>query len=372
MPKINYGFKGDAITAANAIAAGAAVASQAYRYLEQDGTITPLTAPSGPNSLAATGGNHQVTLTWSAPTTAGSASVVGYIVFYVADDGSEVYLDTSGRTFTVTGLTNGTTYLFGVAAVNSAAGTGTFAFVSGTPTDQAVGDPYFANVTLLLHGNTGLGDSSSYGRSPTSSSGVSASSADPKYGAGSIRARSKYDAGTGGWLLFESRNFDTGISSVPVIGTGDYTIEWWMRLQDSSWNSGYGDILFDIFNAGNINPRGQRLLVGFRNDGAMRILEGSDTQDTSESSVPFDSWCHIAICRASGTRRVYINGTLALTQASSHDFGGTRFVLFTNVDDISQATSGHFTGYLDEFRVTLAARYTGSSLTVPSAAFLDS
>lgn len=373
MRKLNYGFKGDAITATDALAAGAVVSSQDYQYSVQLGDLSALTAPSEPTSLSATGGSSQVALAWSPPTTAGSASVIGYTVFYVADDGTEVYSDTSGLTYTVTGLSNDTAYLFGVAAVNSSAGVGTYAYVAATPSASGgSGDANFANVTLLLHGDTGLSDSSSYARAPTSSAGVSASSADIKFGAGSIRARSKYDSGTGGWLLFESRDFSNGTSSVPVIGTGDYTIEWWMKLQDYSWNSGYGDILFDLWNLGSVDPRGPRLLVGFRNDASMRILEGSDIQDTSASSIPVDSWCHIAICRASGTRRVYINGSLALTASSSHDFSGTRFVLFTNCDDISQGTSGHFTGYLDEFRITRAARYTDTTLTVPSVAFSDS
>ena len=234
---------------------------------------------------------------------------------------------------------------------------------------QAEGDTYFDNVTLLLHGDSDLNDSSSYGRTKTGSNAVSSSSADIKFGSGSIRSRGKYDNGQGGWILFESRDPSTGVSSVPVIGTGDYTVEWWMRLQDYSWNSGYGDTLFDLWNLGSIDPRGSRLMVGFRNDESLRIVEGNTIQDTAALSVPIDSWCHIAICRSSGTRRVYINGVLVLTQSSSHDFTGTRLVLFTNADAIGSDPAGHFTGYLDEFRVTLAARYTGNSFSVPTEAF---
>ena len=81
------------------------------------------TAPSSPQSVVTTGGNSSVAVAWSAPTSDGGSPVTGYNVYRgtVANGESSTPvasgLSTTG--FTDTGLTNGTTYFYKVAAVNS-------------------------------------------------------------------------------------------------------------------------------------------------------------------------------------------------------------------------------------------------------------
>ncbi|NBX75165.1 MAG: fibronectin type III domain-containing protein, partial [Proteobacteria bacterium] len=86
-----------------------------------------LDTPGAPTSVSGTAGNTQVALTWSAPASNGGASITDYVVQYSSDSGSTwtTFADgTSASTSaTVTGLTNGTAYIFRVAATNSA-GTG--------------------------------------------------------------------------------------------------------------------------------------------------------------------------------------------------------------------------------------------------------
>ena len=81
--------------------------------------------PGPPTGLTATAGNGQVSLSWTAPASDGGAAIIGY----------DVYLGTSSHgesarpvntalitttSYTVTGLTNGTTYYFTADAVNDA------------------------------------------------------------------------------------------------------------------------------------------------------------------------------------------------------------------------------------------------------------
>ena len=81
----------------------------------------PVDPPSAP-TLSATRGSGSVRLNWTAPTDDGGASVSGYQVFRGTVSGSLVQVATLGNvlTWNNTGLTNGQTYWFQVAAVNSA------------------------------------------------------------------------------------------------------------------------------------------------------------------------------------------------------------------------------------------------------------
>jgi hypothetical protein len=91
--------------------------------------------------LALIPGNEQVSLSWTAAFSAGP-SVSDYVIQYSSDDGASWTTFSDGTSTntsaTVTGLTNGTTYKFRVAAVNSV-GTGDYsATVTGGPSSALV------------------------------------------------------------------------------------------------------------------------------------------------------------------------------------------------------------------------------------------
>lgn len=78
--------------------------------------------PGAPTLTSATGGDSQVTLTWTAPADDGGALITNYEVRRATSPGDEVLVATLGDVLTYTdlGLTNGQTYYYVVAAVNSA------------------------------------------------------------------------------------------------------------------------------------------------------------------------------------------------------------------------------------------------------------
>jgi titin len=106
-------------------------------YSVASAPITPRVLPSAPLNLQAEAGDSLALLTWTAPSSEGSAPVLDYLVQSSGDNGVTWTAVSDGTstatTATVTGLTNGAGYLFRVAAV-SAAGQGSWATVSNVVT----------------------------------------------------------------------------------------------------------------------------------------------------------------------------------------------------------------------------------------------
>ncbi|MEE6273824.1 glycoside hydrolase family 3 N-terminal domain-containing protein [Georgenia sp. MJ206] len=112
---------------------------------------TALELPGAPTDVVAVAGDGRATTTWSAPEDDGGSALVGYLVTAWVDGvaQSSTGADAAATEATVTGLRNGTTYTFTVAAVN-ALGVGADSAPSNavtpqgatpTPTDPTPTDP---------------------------------------------------------------------------------------------------------------------------------------------------------------------------------------------------------------------------------------
>ncbi|MBV9953603.1 MAG: fibronectin type III domain-containing protein [Acidimicrobiia bacterium] len=138
------------VRAVNAIGEGASSA---------EASVTPAaeaTVPTAPVVSAATPGHHSVTLDWSAPTSDGGSAISGYNVYASTDAGGELLpvsaypLAPTSTSYTVTGLTNGTTYFFLVKAVNEVGESDASNEVHATPSSGALPD-----APLTLHAYAG-------------------------------------------------------------------------------------------------------------------------------------------------------------------------------------------------------------------------
>ena len=128
-------------------------------YSANSSAVTPATTPGLPTAVAGVRGNGQVQLSWTAPVSNGGLSVTDYTIQYSSNSGSswQTFTDavSAATSATVTGLNNGTGYLFRVASVNDV-GTGLYsanssavtpATTPGAPT-AVVGIRSFSQVQL--------------------------------------------------------------------------------------------------------------------------------------------------------------------------------------------------------------------------------
>jgi hypothetical protein len=94
----------------------------------------PIIGPDAPKNLNVLTGNNQLGLSWTAPLRNGGSNITDYVLQYSSNSGTTwttfndgISTSTSG---TITGLTNGSTYIARVAAINSQA-TGKYVTSSG-------------------------------------------------------------------------------------------------------------------------------------------------------------------------------------------------------------------------------------------------
>lgn len=204
-------------------------------------------------------------------------------------------------------------------------------------------DPYLSSVVLLTHmegtdGGSTFTDSSSYGRTFTNFGSPTTSSTQAKFGTTSMRTSSN----------------TSGISVVlPAIGTSDFTMEGWLRLDYISGNQAFWlDALYA--------STGFELYVN--NTGHLAMYGAGADRCTSTTILTTGVWYHIAFTRTSGTLRWFINGVVdATTGTLTTNFTATTYYLGYTV-------SGNV-GYMDEVRFTFGvSRYT-TTFTPPGAPY---
>lgn len=139
--------------------------------------------------------------------------------------------------------------------------------------------------------------------------------------------------------------------------TGDMTYEWWVY----STNPATGQSLFA--KDANAAPWGRLTL----SSGAWSFYADTATTTpsfTTAAVMPGSQWVHLAIVRYNGTWTLYQNG-VAVGSASGGTLGNntSSFYLGNN-----SATNSAWQGYIDEFRISNVARYTGA-FTPPTQQF---
>jgi hypothetical protein len=142
-------------------------------------------------------------------------------------------------------------------------------------------------------------------------------------------------------------------------GTGDYTIEFWVYPTTGATNQ---RAILGRENTGNVSVP---YIYLKQTSGYLAVYYSSDIASTS-SAIAQNTWTHIAVCRASGTTRIFVNGTQDGSGADTTNLISPNFI---TIGASGSGASVPFTGYLDDLRITKGfARYT-ANFTVPTAPF---
>jgi len=142
-------------------------------------------------------------------------------------------------------------------------------------------------------------------------------------------------------------------------GTGDFTIEFWLRLNATTTQT----IVSNLTAANSTNPH---IYINT----TIRYFTANADRITG-ASLSTGQWYHIALVRASGSTRLYIDGTQSgSTYTDSNNYGATAPLgIGTYWSSGSPLTTSTLNGFIDDLRITKGvARYT-ANFTPPAAAF---
>lgn len=154
------------------------------------------------------------------------------------------------------------------------------------------------------------------------------------------------------------------------LGTGDYTVEYWVYLTSTTSSQVHVDLRTydDSFNQTNTSSRNWSIQhtnatgLIFYEDGSNRITSAGLTQNT---------WNHVALTRTSGTVRMFVNGTqVGSSYTSTYDL--TRAIDINAFMSIgcNMGAAQNIIGYLDEVRISNISRYS-ANFTPSSTTFVN-
>jgi hypothetical protein len=219
----------------------------------------------------------------------------------------------------------------------------------------------FANVIALWHLDSNFNDViGTHNGTPRGQTAIS--STQSKFGGGSAFI---------GNSTASANNFAFPIGSEFNFGAGDFTVEMWQYYTGplpgaamaflSSEPDGGGDTNMVLQNYSNaITP--YFYLAGLA---PMPSFGASMTR-------PQNTWEHVVVQRRSGTVSLYENGVLIGTpQTASGNITNQTTPWIVGSYTPTAYPSYNFPGYIDEIRISNVARYSGSTITPPSAAFCN-
>ena len=216
-------------------------------------------------------------------------------------------------------------------------------------------DPYASNVSLHLkmdgaNGSTTFTDSSPNALAVTAAGNAQISTTQSKYN------------GSAGY--FDGTNSSLDVAAGITLGTSDFTLEGWIYLTALPQNT--------IYNAGTIidfrtTDTNDSLFFAITPSGAIYIyvINGNKIQ-SADGAISINTWYHVAVVRRNSSTSMYLNGT----QVSSSWADTTNYPTIAGRSlrigkSVFSGYPAYLSGYIDNLRISLFARYTASFTSPP-------
>lgn len=280
-----------------------------------------------------------------------SSTIPSWILF-----NDPISADTYSR---VSGLINGSGYIFRVSSVNSA-GTGSFGYsnyIVPTGVDQS-----YQSISLYLKFDDNFNDLSCNSKPvyyiASNINSLYISDSEFKYGEGSL------------YLSGEADNETYVVNTVPHlyvypnIGTswnlaGDFTIELWIKPLSNGSNKTLAESYSNNNNYWRLSRNVSRIEFTLKTNN-----EPLNSIYSNNDSVLSNMWTHIAVTRSFGKIKLFINGiqqgNIVLSNKYPNLTESDKLLIGAGTDydnSVGGDAKDGFDGYIDNFIITKAAKY---------------
>jgi len=296
-----------------------------YTGLSENFTLSSTSYPQTPTNVTATADNASVVLNWDS-----SASATGYSVYYDNTSGitssDTIISGISIDNYTISNLSNGTTYYFRVATVNSKGVSELSIEVSATPTS----DNIISGLVAFYRFNGNANDNTSMANHGTVSGATLTSGKD------NVSNTAYNFDGSDDYI-----EFPVGLLS----GSGDFSISFWINTASSSESriiqqrdsNGYnGEYMLNLKSSGKLN------LQTYKN--------GYKWGGTTTSTINDSNWHHVCFVQKDNGGSLYLDGSLNFTDNSTgivNLLSSTK----TYVGGDKRDNNRFFNGKIDELRI---------------------
>ncbi len=148
------------------------------------------------------------------------------------------------------------------------------------------------------------------------------------------------------------------------MGAGDFTIEGWFYYTGSVPTGDRGFLQISNVAGGLSTTYTTGIIIYVTNSGSKLGVNVAGTSIIGATTISANTWVYFAVTRASGTCRIFVNGTLDASGSATGNMTGTNLCVGGYY-----STSYLWIGYLDDIRITRGyARYT-ATFTPPTEAF---
>lgn len=239
--------------------------------------------------------------------------------------------------------------------------------VVGNSTSES--DPYFSNVSLLLHmdgtnGSQSIIDSSGSPKTVTASGNAQLLTSDKKFGTASC-----YMDGSGDYLSVSNPP-----SSLIDWYSSDFTVE--MFVKPLSFTGCY------YSDSGIIHPTliGNRVATSNTNYWAFGIISNTgqvgffyysgsllNSSPASTETVSLNTWNHVAMVKQGSYLKIFVNGSSSVNFLIQH----TPIVSSSTPLVVCAGKNTFFKGFIDDVRITSGVARYASNFTPPTSPFPD-